>query len=187
MLNVANAVMDGADAVMLSAETAVGSYPKIVVNTVAKVCLSAEKYHSDFSNSFPVKSFFSVDNSIANTAIFMANNMNVKAIIALTESGRTSLWMSRIRSGIPIFGLSRNMESVRKMKLYRDVYPVYFDYTLSAYGMVNYNAVKALEDMGVVSQGDNIILTKGDYLGVGCGSNAIKVLEVGKVKKVVGE
>ena len=185
--DVANAVMDGADAVMLSGETAVGMYPNRVVATVAKVCSSAEHHNLGFSNRFPKKSFFSTENSIANTAIFMANNMNVSAILALTESGRTTLWMSRIRSGIPIYGLSRNISSVRKMKLYRDVYPIYFDYTSSAYGLVNYNAVKLLESLGLVKSGDNVILTKGDYMGVEHGSNAIKVLEVGNVRTVEEE
>ena len=184
--DVANAVMDGADAVMLSGETAVGLYPEKVIETVVSVCLSAEKYHAVVSNNFPDKSFFSVENAVANTAIFMANRTNVTAILALTESGRTTLWMSRIRSGIPIYGLSRNIDSIRKMKLYRDVYPIYFDYTQSPHGFVNSDAVDVLERQGLIHNGDNVILTKGDYMGVEHGSNAIKVLEVGNVR-VVGE
>jgi pyruvate kinase len=181
--DVANAVLDGTDAVMLSAETAVGKYPEVVVKTVADVCVSAEKYHSNMPILPEYSRFNNIEQAVAFAAMHIANGMTVRAIIALTESGKTALLMSRIRSGIPIYGLSRHADTRQKMMLYRDVVPVAFDVLASSYSEVNYNAVALLESLGYLSQGDVVILTKGDYMGGTQGANAVKILTVGSVKK----
>ena len=182
--DVANAVLDGADAVMLSAETAVGSYPCEVVAAVANICCSAEKHHSASSIELLDKLLASTDEAIAVASMFLANKLDIKAVIALTESGKTPLWMSRIRSGTPIYGLSRNVAARRKMMLYRDVYPIDYDVTASLHGDVNYNAVALLEKLELISSGDKVFLTKGDYMGGCAGTNALKILEVGRVRKI---
>lgn len=182
--DVANAVLDGTDAVMLSAETAVGKYPELVVKAMAEVCLSAEKHHHNNIPSIPEDSpFQNIEQAVAFAAMHIANGMTVRAIIALTESGKTALLMSRIRSGIPIFGLSRHADTRQKMMLYRDVVPIAFDVLASAYSDVNYNAVALLETQGYLTHGDMVILTKGDYMGGTQGANAVKILTVGNVKK----
>ena len=181
--DVANAVLDGTDAVMLSAETAVGKYPEVVVKTVVDVCMSAEKYHSNIPNLPEYNQFQNIEQAVAFAAMHIANGMTVRAIIALTESGKTALLMSRIRSGIPIYGLSRHADTRQKMMLYRDVVPIAFDVLASAYFEVNYNAVALLETHGYLTHGDVVILTKGDYMGGTQGANAVKVLTVGSVKK----
>jgi|SaaInlStandDraft_6_1057023.scaffolds.fasta_scaffold00081_35 pyruvate kinase len=183
--DVANAVLDGADAVMLSAETAVGSFPIEVVDAVVNVCISAEKYSVNINTPGVKNTFSNTDQAISFAAMYIANSMKVAAIIALTESGKTPLLMSRVRSGIPVYGLSRNKSARQRMMLYRDVIPVPFDVTATPYGLVNFNAVAELEKLSYLSNGDNVILTKGDYMGEDHGSNAIKILEVGKVRKVI--
>ncbi|MBT4884528.1 MAG: pyruvate kinase [Legionellales bacterium] len=185
--DVANAVLDGADAVMLSAETAVGSFPTEVVDAVVNICFSAEKYDKDINSPMFKSDFANTDQAVSFAAMYIANSMNVAAIIALTESGKTPLLMSRVRSGIPIYGLSRHKSARRKMMLYRDVIPVAFDVTATPYGLVNFNAVAELEKLSYLFKGDNVILTKGDYMGGDHGSNAIKMLEVGEVRKVTEE
>lgn len=180
--DVANAVLDGTDAVMLSAETATGDYPVKTVSAMAEICLKAEEHPVAQTSRHRMNSVFDrVDEAIAMAAMYTANHLDIQAIVALTESGSTPLWMSRIRSHIPIYGLTRHISTQRKMTLYRGVYPLHFDVTLWQHHEMKREAIATLENQGVVSAGDKVILTKGDALGVHGNANALKILEVGQV------
>jgi pyruvate kinase len=181
--DVASAVLGNADAVMLSAESAVGEHPIKAVQAMANVCRAVEKYpDSHLSNHRVECNFERIDEAIAMATMYTANHLdNIRAIVCLTESGTTPLLMSRIRTAIPIFGLSQYKKTLRKMCLYRGVYPVFFDVTKSTRDLVNRDAVATMEEHHIISRGDIVILTKGDNLGVGGGSNAMKILKVGSV------
>jgi pyruvate kinase len=180
--DVANAVMDGTDAVMLSAETAVGKYPAQAVETMSQVCHGAEK-HQGFrgrTNHRLEDSFADIDEAIAMATMYTANHLDVKAIIALTESGSTPLWMSRVRSDIPIYAFTRHPATQRRVCLYRGVRPVEFDIVHTDPRAV-YSAVfdKMLTE-GFAAEGDSVILTKGDLTGISGRTNAMKVLTVSR-------
>jgi pyruvate kinase len=180
--DVANAVIDGTDAVMLSGETAVGSHPEKVVIAVERVCLAAERQPSTRISRHRVdRRFKRVDEAISMSAMYAANHLDIKAIVALTESGSTPLWMSRIRTAIPIFGLSRHPESLGKMTLYRNVYPLFFDVTLHQRDEIKREAIDVLERRGFLNTGDMAIITKGDQDGHYGVTNAMKIVEVGQV------
>jgi pyruvate kinase len=180
--DVANAVLDGTDAVMLSGETAVGKHPEKVVDAVSRVCLASEKQPvTQISDHRVARRFERVDEAIAMSAMYAANHLEIKAIVALTESGSTPLRMSRIRTAIPIFGLSRHATTLRKMTLYRDVYPLAFDATSHPREEIKREAISVLEQLGLVKTGDMAIITKGDQEGVFGMTNAMKIVEVGKV------
>jgi len=182
VFDVANAVLDGTDAVMLSAETAMGAHPDKVTEAVDRICLGAEKHPRMQSSKHRVETRFeAVDEAIAMATMYTANHLDIKAIICLTESGYTPLWMSRIRSGIPIYGLSRNVQTQRKMTLFRGVYPLEFDLTKLSRDQINRKAVEVLLEKSLVDEGDLVILTKGDLVGVHGGTNAMKILRVGEV------
>ncbi|MEM7282754.1 MAG: pyruvate kinase [Pseudomonadota bacterium] len=178
VMDVANAMMDGTDAVMLSAETAVGEYPVKTVEAMARVCLGAEKQRFTRISKHRLDARFEeVDEAIAMAVMYTANHFEVKAIIALTESGSTALWMSRIRSGIPIFALTRHEETRRRVTLYRGVYPVAFDVTRDPAHTMQMAATTLL-DMGHVKDGDNVIITRGALTGVTGGTNTMKILTI---------
>lgn len=180
--DVANAVLDYTDAVMLSAETAVGEHPAVVVNAMSRICLVAESDASIQTSGHRLECRFGrIDEAIAMSAMYMANHLEVAAVVALTESGNTPLWMSRIKTAMPIYGLSRHRRALGLMTLYRGVHPVYFDATQYSRDEVNQRAAQILEEHHVVNKGDIAILTKGDFMGVGGGANAIKVLVIGEV------
>lgn len=180
VFDVANAVIDGTDAVMLSAETATGDHPEIVIEAMKRICLGAEKQLRTQISGHRVECIFQKpDEAIAMAAMYTANHFNIKAIIALTESGSTPLWMSRIRSGIPIYGLTRNISTQRKMTLYRGVYPVFFDATTLPRDQINNLAIKTLQQSNIVEDGDYILITYGDAIGVHGGTNTLRILQVG--------
>ena len=180
VLDVANAVMDGTDAVMLSAETAAGKYPVKTVEAMARVCTGAERQRmTQRSRHRMDQQFGQVDEAIAMATMYTANHLDVKAIIALTESGSTALWMSRIRSGIPIYAMTRHEATRRRVTLYRGVYPVAFDVTHTNPDHVLRDAAVELERHGDVRAGDTVICTKGDFSGVTGGTNSLKILRVG--------
>jgi pyruvate kinase len=177
--DVANAVLDGSDAVMLSAETAAGSFPVQTVRAMARVCLEAEKSEpitldTDFLN----RTFNRVDQSIAMATLFTARHLKVKAIAALTESGSTALWTSRLNSGVPIYALTPVKASRRRMALYRDVTPVFFDYNSREREEVLREAEQRLVDEGVVAAGDLLIITIGEPIGQSGGTNTMKIVRV---------
>ena len=178
--DVANAVMDGTDAVMLSAETAVGEYPVQAVAVMSEVCVGAETYQ--FSTGRPRDrgddQFEGVDEAIAMAVMYTANHLRPQAIATLTESGSTSLWMSRVRTDIPIFAFTRHEATRRRVQLYRGVYPVPYDITHSDPALVNQELIAVLRSMGHVEEGDLVILTKGDFTGVSGGTNSMKILRV---------
>jgi len=177
--DVANAVMDGTDAVMLSAESAVGEHPVKAIKTMAEVCEGAETYRLVSSKLRRHDEHFEyVDQAIAMAVMYTANHMDVHAIIALTESGSTALWMSRIRSDIPIYAFTRHEATLRRITLYRGVYPVLFDVTdADPEGLYN-SIFKRLLDLGQASEGDLLIFTKGDMRGVTGGTNAMTILRL---------
>lgn len=178
--DVANAILDGTDAVMLSAETAVGTYPVEVIQAVTRICLGAEKNPRTMTSRHRVEMHFDrIDEAIAMAVMYTGNHMSIKAIIALTESGATPLWMSRIRSGIPIFALSRHEKTLRKVTLYRGVYPIPFDATQVYRPEINRKAVQELLQRGLVNKGDLVIISKGSSMGVHGGTNSMKIVEVG--------
>jgi pyruvate kinase len=155
--DVANAVMDGTDAVMLSGESAVGKYPVKAVEAMSQVILGAEKYESSHS---PVRHrseggiFEKTDEAIAMAVMYTANHLKVKAIVALTESGSTPLWMSRIRADIPIYAFTRHEVTRRRVMLYRGVYPVTFDITHTDAQALYADIFKVMLERGMVEQGD---------------------------------
>ncbi len=177
--DVANAVMDGTDAVMLSAESAVGKFPVRAVEVMADVCLGAEAYRLPSSRSRRRDDHFTyVDQAIAMSVMYAANHMDVHAIVALTESGSTALWMSRIRSDIPVFAFTRHEATLRRVALYRGVHPVNFDPTqLSGAGLYADLFAKLIE-LGFAREGDLLIFTKGEMTGVSGGTNSMTILRV---------
>ncbi|MGC7590169.1 pyruvate kinase [Bisgaard Taxon 46] len=178
VMDVANAVLDGTDAVMLSAETAAGQYPSETVSTMAKVCLGAEKMPSiNVSRHRMEIQFESIEESVAMSAMYAANHMKgVAAIIAMTHSGRTALLMSRISSGLPIFALSRNQDALNLCALYRGVTPIYFD-EVSRNSKGAALAIELLKEKGFLVSGDLVLLTQGDEL-LASGTNTCRTLVV---------
>jgi len=180
VLDVANAVLDGTDAVMLSAETAAGKYPVKTVEAMARVCEGAERQRMSSSSQQRLDRHFErVDEAIAMAVMYTANHMDVKAIIALTESGSTGLWMSRISSGIPIYAMTRHEATRRRVTLYRGVYPVAFDVMHKNPDQVLRSAAEELKKRGIVTDGDFVICTKGEFSGVTGGTNSLKIVRVG--------
>jgi pyruvate kinase len=178
--DVSNAVMDGTDAVMLSAETAVGKYPVKAVEAMAQVIQGAEKYqlaHSRIRHRVEGQ-FRGTDEAIAMAVMYTANHLKVRAIVALTESGSTPLWMSRIRSDIPIYAFTRHEYTRRRVTLYRGVYPVPFDITHTDPQMLYNSIFEQLLARRLVASGDLVILTKGELSGVSGGTNAMLILKV---------
>lgn len=181
VFDVANAVIDGTDAVMLSAETATGDHPAKVIAAMARICLGAEKQLITQVSRHRVECYFQrPDELIAMSAMYAANHFDIAAIIALTESGSTPLWMSRIRSGIPIYALTHNIAAERKMTLYRGVYPLHFFSKNTDQDEVNNLAVKTCLQYGVIQSDDWVLLTFGDQVGLHGGTNTLKVMRVTK-------
>jgi pyruvate kinase len=179
VFDVANAVLDGTDAVMLSGETAVGKHPVKVIESVDRICLEAEQQREIRVSRHRLDSHFErIDEAIAMSAMYMANHLDVKAIAALTETGSTPLWMSRVSSGIPIFALTPHVPTRRKVTLYRGVYPVSFTVDHNDHAALNKEAVDELQRRGVVRDGDMVIITKGD-LEIQGSTNALKLVRVG--------
>jgi len=177
--DVANAVMDGTDAVMLSAESAVGENPVRAVAVMADVCKGAEAYRLPSSGTRRTDEQFQyVDQAIAMSVMYTANHMDVHALIALTESGSTALWMSRIRSDIPIFAFTRHESTLRRVSLYRGVHPVAFDPTLVESSALYQDIFTRLLELEYASEGDLLIFTKGDMSGVSGGTNSMTILRV---------
>jgi pyruvate kinase len=180
VFDVANAVLDGTDAVMLSAETAAGKFPDKAVIAMDRICREAEKQRQVVQSGHRIHTQFKyVDESIAMAAMYTANHLKVRAIVALTESGSTPLWMSRIGSGIPIFAFTSHVDTRRKVTLYRGVVPISFDITTTDHAKLNWEVVDELKRRGTVRDGDLIIITKGDLAGMMGGTNAMKILKVG--------
>lgn len=185
VFDVANAVLDGTDAVMLSAETASGKYPAKAVAAMDRICRESEKQQIARVSDHRINTEFKlIDEAIAMATMYTANHLGAKAIIALTESGSTPLWMSRISSGIPIFALTRHAGTRRKVTLYRGVYPVSFDIPSTNHAEVNKEAVDELVRRGAVRVGDLVIITKGDLMGMHGGTNAMKIVRVGDLAEV---
>jgi pyruvate kinase len=181
VFDVANAVLDGTDAVMLSAETSIGKYPHKVIEAMDRVCIEAEKQSSVRRSQHRIDSVFGrVDEAIAMATMYTANHLGVTAIAALTESGSTVKWMSRISSGIPIYALTRHVKTRRKVTLYRGVYPVSFDVASTDYQQVNAEVIDELLRRGEVRENDLVIITKGDRSGVEGQTNLMKVMRVGE-------
>jgi len=181
VFDVANAVLDGTDAVMLSGETAVGKHPIKTIASVHRICLQAEQEREIRVSRHRIDSHFEqMDEAIAMGAMYLANHLNVKAIAALTESGATTLWMSRISSGIPIFAMTPDEHTARRVTLYRGVYPIKFERSHDDHASLNRDMVDELERRGVVSESDIVIITKGD-LEVAGSTNALKLVQVGSM------
>ena len=179
--DVANAVLDGTDAVMLSAETAAGNYPVQTVQAMARICLEAEKsLQITLDREFLDRTFIRIDQSVAMASLFAAYHLKVKAVAALTTSGSTALWMSRLNCGIPIFALTHEPASQTKMTLYREVFPLLLPNAKNDRDDMRYNAEQRLLEAGVVEKGDLIVISYGDQHGVSGGTNTLSIVRVGE-------
>lgn len=180
VFDVANAVLDGTDAVMLSAETAVGKYPVEVVSAMADAALGAERQAVARTSRYRLdRQFSSAQETIAMSAIYAANHYgNVRGIACLTESGSTPLLMSRLSSGLPIFGLASNPGTLQRLCLCRGVIPLFFDASAFDQDEVDARAIEFLKDGGFLQKGDSILLTKGTEMGRSGSTNIMKILPV---------
>ena len=177
--DVANAVLDGTDAVMLSAETAIGDFPEHVMKQVNKACLAVERYYPSLQQgSLMHTPCEAIDETIAKATVFASQLLSVAAVVCLTESGTTPLLLSRMKTGIPILALSRHDTTLGKVNLYRDVIPVFFDPTKVSRAELNCKAIGFLVKQGLIASDARVILTKGDVIGAHGGTNALKIIDV---------
>ena len=182
VFDVAHAVADGTDAVMLSAETAIGRNPVKAVAAMSRICREAEQQPSARRSRHRLDERFDrIDEAIAMSTMYAANHLHATAIISLTESGSTALWMSRISSGIPIYALTRHQRTRRRVTLVRGVYPIAFDPTANNPLLVIREAIETLYGCELLKDEDLVIITKGDMTGVVGGTNVMKVVRVGQV------
>ncbi len=176
--DVANAVLDGTDAVMTSAETAAGRYPLETIIEMANICAEAEKAEDvKLDADFTGMTFDRIDQSIAMGALFTAHHLGCKAIVALTDSGSTALWMSRHRIHIPIYALTPKLTTQRKMALYRNVRPLLMDQSVER-DMALGDAEAHLKKRGIVESGDIYAITCGEPMGAPGGTNMLKICRV---------
>ena len=181
VLDVANSVFDGTDAVMLSAETAVGRHPEMVVEAMNRICLGAERHDDTRLDTAQLSvQFQRIDQAIAMAAMYMATNVSVQAIVALTESGSTAQWLSRVRSPVPIYALSRLRDTRRRMALYRGVYPIAHDIPSTNVEVSLFEGVRLLLQQGRIKVGDRIILTMGQHTHNEGGTNSLRLVQVGE-------
>ncbi len=177
--DVANAVLDGTDAVMASAETAAGKYPVETVETMAAVCLEAEKSeHSTLDTDFLNVTFTRIDQSVAYGALFTAHHLRARAIVALTESGSTALWMSRHNIEMPIYAMTPNLATQRKTALFRNVHPIELSHSTDREAVLG-EVEKLLLAKGLAMKDDMIIVTWGEPMGQTGGTNALKITKIG--------
>jgi pyruvate kinase len=187
VLDVANSVIDGTDAVMLSAESASGHYPVKAVEAMVRICLGAERqFHHDTDFEAAPRNLQRADQAIAMATMFLAEHIQVRAIIALTESGGTARYLSRFRSTAPIFGLSKHDSARHKMTMVRDVFPINFDSTGLPTREAARSAVKKLFDMKLLSVDDRVIFTCGDSMEKLGATNTLRLLLVGAEGKAEG-
>ncbi len=178
--DVANAVLDGTDAVMLSAETAMGKFPLETVQAVHRICMEAEKeYNSQYQLSQSrTRHFEKTDEAIAMATIYIADNFNVKAIAALTQSGNAAQWLSRADTTVPIYALSPDKSARRKLTLHRGVYP----YPIEQAGKNRDDVLQEMEQIlvkqGVVTTGDTVLFTFGEPIGSPGGTNTLKIVHI---------
>jgi pyruvate kinase len=179
VFDVANAIVDGTDAIMLSAETASGKHPIKTVQAMVRICLETEKQPSVTKSMHRMTDKFErIDEAIAMSAMYMANHTKIAGIASLTESGSTPLWMSRISSDIPIFAFSSCERTLGQVTLYKGVFPIPFAKEKMESSSVTQSLIKALKARGVVKPGDSLIRTKGDLTGATGGTNSLKVINV---------
>jgi pyruvate kinase len=180
VLDVANAVIDGTDAVMLSAETAAGSWPVKAVEAMARICAGAEaqfEHDTDFEKA--QRNLERADQAIAMASMFLAEHIAVRAIVAMTESGGTARYLSRFRSSVPIYGLSRHVGARRQMALMRDVYAIDFDSRGLSASDAARDAIRLLFDKGLLAEGDRVMVTSGDHMEHHGATNTLRLLRVG--------
>jgi len=179
--DVANAVYDCTDAVMLSAESAVGEYPKEAVLAMDRISLGAERDPSTQRSGHRIyEPCHKVGEAVGLAAMYAANHLvGVKALVCLTETGATPLLMSRIKTGLPIFAMSRHEATQRRVAIYRGVHTIPYDTTDIPGTEVNKGAIDLLVDRGYVKEGDLVIMTKGDYMNAQGRTNTVKILRVG--------
>ncbi len=185
VFDVANAVHDGTDAVMLSGETAAGKFPIETVKAMSRICTSAERHPRALKSDHRMElTFGRVDEAIAMATMYTANHLEVDGIAALTESGSTVLWMSRISSGIPIYAMTPHQQTRRKLTLYRGVYPTSIDFSQVGDYNVSSTVAGLLKDKGILDDGNRIIITRGDSLGdEGGGTNNMKIVTIGSIQE----
>jgi pyruvate kinase len=182
--DVANAVLDGTDAVMLSAESASGMYPVETIEAMHRICIEAEHTQPvSLDQDFLNRVFTRVDQSIAMAGLFTAFHLKVKAIATLTESGSTALWMSRLNCGVPIYALTAQTATRYRCALFRDVYPLMVKYVGTDREGLLAEAEKVLVENSVVNEGDLIVLTIGEPIGKSGGTNTMKIVKVGEHRK----
>jgi pyruvate kinase len=174
-------VLDGTDAVMLSAETAAGKYPVETVAAMSRICDEADRSGSfAIDKEFLNRTFTRIDQAIAMAALFTAAHMRVKAIASLTQSGSTALWISRLDSGVPIYALTPEESSRRRMSLYREVHPVLMTFKAVDRENLLLEAEQKLVDLGIVTHGDLVLMTIGEPIGKTGGTNTLKIVRVGE-------
>jgi pyruvate kinase len=182
--DVANAVLDGTDAVMLSAESASGQYPVETIAAMNRICIEAAKSQSvALESEFLNRVFQRVDQSIAMAALFTAYHLKVKAIASLTESGSTALWMSRLNCGVPIYALTTRTGTRYRCSLLRDTYPLMVNYSGSDREELLEESENVLLRSGLVQKGDLIVLTIGEPIGKAGGTNTMKLVKVGEHRR----
>ncbi len=181
--DVANAVLDGTDAVMLSAETAAGQYPAETIAAMVRVCVEAEKEDSPHAERRHTVAQADVEQAIARATAFTAEGLPIKAIAAMTQSGRTALLMSRMPITVPIYAMSSVVETRRRVTLFRGVHPVKFKGARNPEKALHM-AEDELLKRGVVQQGDYMLLTIGEPFGRAGGTNTMKIVRVGEHRKV---
>jgi pyruvate kinase len=185
VFDVANAVTSGVDAIMFSAETAIGKYPSDVISEASRICAESEgAYIRPLSVDRVVPKTLPVDQVIALSAVYSAKLTKVIAIAALTETGSTALWMSRVQSNIPIYAMTQNVKTARRICLYKGVQSIKLDRLEENHAQANMQVIGLMKKIGTVKKGDLVIITKGDLLGTSGGTNAMKVVEVGNMLEI---
>jgi pyruvate kinase len=184
--DVANAVLDGTDAVMLSAETAVGDYPVETIEAMARICVNAEVETEDsvLDHRLERGKFSRIDQSIAMSALYAASHFKVKAIIALTQSGSTALWMSRVNAGAPIFAMTPMEATLSKVTLFSGVHPIAFKSKSKDHSVTLRQAEDELTRLGLVHDDDLIVMTVGEAIGEAGHTNTLKIVRVGDHRKI---
>lgn len=187
VLDVANAVIDGTDAVMLSAETAAGAWPVKAVEAMARICVGAEKqFHADTDFEKAPRDLERADQAIAMATMFLSEHIGVRAIVAMTESGGTARYLTRFRSGAPVYAFSRHDGARRRMALMRDVFPIAFDSRGLAPREAARDSLAMLFDRGLLATGDRVVFTSGDTMQQHGATNTLRLLQLGESGKAEG-